>query len=77
MPTYVYETVSERPEEPGKRYEIEQRMSDPPLRKHPRTGERIHRVVTADLGISGFATPDCGSSCHLAGDCGNCPACEV
>jgi predicted nucleic acid-binding Zn ribbon protein len=72
MPTYVYETVPEDAGEEPKVYEIRQRMSDAPLKKHPATGERIRRVITADRGISGFASPDCGTDCGIPGSGGGC-----
>jgi hypothetical protein len=43
MPVYLYEVVHEDGT-PGDRFEVEQRMSDPPLEKHPETGEQVRRV---------------------------------
>ncbi|MAE63607.1 MAG: FmdB family transcriptional regulator [Phycisphaeraceae bacterium] len=43
MPTYVYEVVLEGGE-PGQQFEVEQRMADAPLAKHPTTGQPVRRV---------------------------------
>ena len=48
MPTYVYRVV--RPagspgDEPEETFEVMQRMSDPPLTRHPETGEPVERVI--------------------------------
>lgn len=43
MPTYVYEVVM-RDGSAGERFEVVQTMSDPPLEKHPETGEPVRRV---------------------------------
>ena len=52
MPTYVYRVV--RPAgaageatESGDTFEVFQRMSDPPLTRHPETGEPVERVICA------------------------------
>lgn len=46
MPLYVYEVILEDGEE-GQVFEVEQRMSDPPLTHHPTTGQPVRRVITA------------------------------
>ena len=44
MPTYVYEII--RPDgEPGAQFEVDQPIKDPPLRKHPETGEPVQRII--------------------------------
>ena len=43
MPTYVYEVIN-KDGEPGERFELDQRMTDPPLTVHPETGQRVRRV---------------------------------
>lgn len=46
MPTYVYEVVN--PDgSPGERFEVTQTMSDPPLAKHPESGAKVKRIITA------------------------------
>lgn len=44
MPTYVYEVVG-REGDASACFEVEQRMSDPPLSVHPETGEPVRRVI--------------------------------
>ncbi len=43
MPTYVYCEVREDGSD-GDRFEVVQRMSDPPLTEHPETGRPVRRV---------------------------------
>lgn len=43
MPTYVYEVITESGEA-GERFEVVQKMSDPPLVEHPDTGQPVRRV---------------------------------
>ncbi|MEM6333831.1 MAG: zinc ribbon domain-containing protein [Planctomycetota bacterium] len=44
MPIYVYEVVL--PDgEPGQVFEVMQKMSDPPLTKHPTTGDPVRRII--------------------------------
>lgn len=44
MPTYVYQVVSDN-DEPGEMFEIVQGIKEPPLTKHPETGEPVERVI--------------------------------
>ena len=44
MPLYVYEVI-EDDGEPGERFELIQRITDPPLTKHPGTGKPVRRVI--------------------------------
>ena len=46
MPTYEYETIPAEGRMPV-RFEVQQRMSDPPLEVHPETGEPVQRVMSA------------------------------
>jgi len=46
MPIYVYETVLEDGT-PGETFELQQRISDPPLIAHPDTGVPVRRVIQA------------------------------
>ena len=43
MPIYVYETVLAGGK-PGKKFEVMQKISDRPLKKHPKTGKPVRRV---------------------------------
>lgn len=46
MPTYEYEVIT--PDgRPGRRFEVQQRISDPPLTHDPETGEPVRRVLHA------------------------------
>ena len=51
MATYVYETIPTDPSAAPRRFEVEQRMSDPPLTKDPVTGLPVRRVITGGSGI--------------------------
>lgn len=51
MATYVYETVPTNPEEKPRRFEVQQKMSDPPLKVDPQTGEPVRRVITGGSGL--------------------------
>lgn len=76
MPTYVYETIPQDGSAPEV-FEVQRRMSDPPLEVHPESGVPVRRVFTAPyVGTkSGAATPTpafqgCGSGmCSNAGAC--------
>ena len=46
MPTYVYEVIKPGGSS-GQRFEVVQRMADPPLKKHPETGEPVRRIPQA------------------------------
>jgi predicted nucleic acid-binding Zn ribbon protein len=43
MPTYVYAVIN-RDGSDGETFEMVQKMSDPPLTKHPETGAAVRRV---------------------------------
>ena len=45
MPTYLY-VVDQADGSDGEPYEVVQKMSEPPLEKHPETGEPVRRVPT-------------------------------
>ncbi|HWG85978.1 MAG TPA: FmdB family zinc ribbon protein [Deinococcales bacterium] len=40
MPTYVYRGL-----ESGQEFEVQQRISEPALTRHPETGEPVQRVI--------------------------------
>lgn len=51
MPVYVYEIITESGQ-PGPRFEYTQRMSDPPLKRHPDSGQPVRRVILSpNLGL--------------------------
>ena len=43
MPFYVYEVIR-KDAKPGRRFEVMQNMSDPPLKRDPKTGQPVRRV---------------------------------
>lgn len=51
MATYIYETIPSKPNEKPRRFELEQKMSEPALTKDPRTGQSVRRVITGGSGI--------------------------
>jgi len=53
MATYVYETIPTDPKIRPRRFEVEQKMSDPPLTKDPKSGLPVRRVI---IGGSGLVT---------------------
>ena len=66
MPTHIYETIPESCCAEPKHYEIEQNENDPPLTKHPQTGETIQRVV---LGGQVLVKQEEGDSCCSGTNC--------
>ena len=53
MATYVYETIPGPAGEAPRRFEVVQSMKDPPLERHPDTGESVRRIVTGGFGLMG------------------------
>jgi hypothetical protein len=51
MATYVYETIPNDPKEKPRRFEFEQKMSDPPLKVEPETGLPVRRVIVGGSGL--------------------------
>jgi len=49
MPTYVYETTDAT--KPLRRFEVNQRLRDGPLRIDPKTGESVQRVISDGYSI--------------------------
>lgn len=45
MATYVYETIPQKKGQKPRRFEIEQKMTDPALTEDPKTGEPVRRVI--------------------------------
>ena len=46
MPTYVYQVINDDGSE-GEKFEVIQKMADPPLTKHPESGKKVQRVIVA------------------------------
>ena len=51
MATYVYETIPQNPRSKPRRFEIEQKMSDPALKKDPETGLPVRRIIVGGSGL--------------------------
>jgi predicted nucleic acid-binding Zn ribbon protein len=51
MATYVYETIPSNPKQAPRRFEVVQKMSDPPLTKDPETGLPVRRVISGGSGM--------------------------
>ena len=51
MAIYIYETIPTNPKEKPHRFELEQKMSDPPLKTDPKTGQAVRRVIVGGSGI--------------------------
>lgn len=51
MAIYVYETIPGNPSAKPRRFEVEQKMSDPPLKVDPKTGEPVRRLIVGGSGI--------------------------
>lgn len=72
MATYVYETISNDPAKPKRRFEMQQSMKDAPLTRDPQTGEPVRRVISGGygyLGSSKGAAPE--KSHNSGGGCGH------
>ena len=50
MATYIYETIPKDPNVQPRRFEVQQKMSDPPLKVDPETGLPVRRVITGGSG---------------------------
>jgi hypothetical protein len=46
MATYIYETIPQKKGQKPRRFELEQKMSDPALTHDPKTGLPVRRVIT-------------------------------
>ena len=51
MATYIYETIPTNPKQKPRRFEVEQRMTEPPLKEDPKTGLPVRRIITGGSGI--------------------------
>ena len=73
MPTYEYEVLGPSGAVEGI-YEVEQRMSDAPLTKHPETGAPLRRILSSTFagGSADKADRACGTGpCGMPmGSCG-------
>ncbi len=51
MATYIYETIPNKPGQKPKRFEVVQKMSDPPLTTDPASGLPVRRVIVGGSGL--------------------------
>ena len=51
MTTYIYETIPKNPKDKPRRFEVQQKMSDAPLTRDPKTGLPVRRVIIGGSGI--------------------------
>ena len=51
MATYVYETIPSKPKDKPRRFEVDQKMSEPALKTDPKTGQPVRRVITGGSGL--------------------------
>ena len=51
MAIYIYETIPKNPKAKPRRFEVEQKMSDAPLEKDPKTGLPVRRVIVGGSGV--------------------------
>lgn len=51
MAIYIYETIPADPKRKPRRFEVEQKMSDPALKTDPKTGEPVRRVIVGGSGL--------------------------
>jgi predicted nucleic acid-binding Zn ribbon protein len=65
MPTYVYETIPQKPDQQPVQFEFVQKMADDALTQHPDTGEPVRRVISGgiSLPISSKGEECCDSGC--------------
>lgn len=50
MPRYQYLIGAVDPRDPRRMFEVQQRMSDPPLTRHPDTDEPVQRLISGGNG---------------------------
>jgi predicted nucleic acid-binding Zn ribbon protein len=72
MTTYVYETIPKKAGRPPLRFEVRQAMSEAPLKKHPRTGERVRRVIAGGYGFIAQKAAPPAAPCGCGRECESC-----
>jgi hypothetical protein len=51
MATYIYETIPKDAKTRPRRFEVQQKMSEPALKRDPDTGLPVRRVIVGGSGI--------------------------
>jgi len=69
VPTYVYRIIKPAGKL-GATLEVQQSMGDPPLTRHPTTGQPVVRVPQAPM----LQRPSASHGRHASGSC--CPGCK-
>jgi len=72
MPVYVYETIPQLPDQPVRRFELKQSMSDDALSRDPHSGEPVRRVISGGYGLMLKGEAGGAGDCS-AGACGAPP----
>ncbi len=67
--TYLYETIPANEGDPVQQFELQQRMTDPPLTVHPETGQPIRRVILGGWGLVTGAPPLPKTCCTPGSGC--------
>ena len=85
MPTYVYETIPQKPGDAVVQFEIKQSMRDNALTQHPETGVPVRRIISGGYGLIGANTGRSSESApaaskpaghtHSGGCCGGACGC--
>ena len=63
MPTYVYETIPQLPDQPVRRFELKQSMSEAALTRDPQNGTPVRRVISGGYGLMLKGDSGGGSDC--------------
>ena len=51
MPTYVYETIPQGPDEEPVRFELRQGINDPKFTEQPGTGKPVRRLISGGFSL--------------------------
>jgi predicted nucleic acid-binding Zn ribbon protein len=72
MPTYIYESIPQTPDEEPCYFEFEQRMADEPNAAHPETGVPPRRTFRGgfSVGTGRRLSGDSRGCCVSSSDCG-------
>ena len=73
MPTYVYETIPQKPGEVPRILEFKQSVEDEPLSTDPETGEPIRRLILGNFGM--LTSRDPGGRSSSGSCCGSDSGC--
>lgn len=77
MPTYEYETITQKAGQRSVRFELYQPITATALTRHPETGEPVQRVISGGLGIITESRQSAPPSPCGQGGCGLGQACDM